>query len=101
MSEIDDQLAEKIRTARIEVGLSQTDLGGAIGLSDKSISAYEKGRAITPIDKLRKISQATHRPLQYFTGETEEDYTVEAKLAAIEKGLKEIKELLEKNEGEG
>ncbi len=100
MSEIEDQLAEKIRTARIEVGLSQTDLGGAIGLSDKSISAYEKGRAIPPIDKLRKISHATHRPLRYFTGETEEDYTVEAKLAAIERELKEIKELLKKNEGE-
>lgn len=88
-------MADRIRKARLEAGLSQTDLGNAIGLSDKSISAYEKGRATPPVSKLKRISEETHRPLQYFTGDTDEDYTVEAKLASIEEQLEEIRKLLE------
>lgn len=87
-------LPERIREARLGAGLSQTDLGSAIGLSDKSISAYEKGRATPPLGKLKGISEETHRPLQYFTGEVEQDFSVESKLASIEEQLAEIKELL-------
>lgn len=89
-------LAKKIRQARLDAGLSQTQLGSAIGLSDKSISAYEKGRATPPLDKLRAIARATRHPLRYFTnGEVEEKaYSIEAKLASIEEQLMEIRKLL-------
>jgi len=87
-------LPERIRKARLDAGLSQTDLGNAIGLSDKSISAYEKGRATPPLGKLKGISEETHRPLKYFTGEVEENYSIEAKLALIGEQLTEIKNLL-------
>ena len=89
-------LPERIRKARLDAGLSQTDLGNAIGLSDKSISAYEKGRATPPLSKLKGISEETHRPLQYFTGEAEQDYSVESKLASIEEQLTKIRVLLER-----
>lgn len=87
-------LPERIRKARLDAGLSQTDLGNAIGLSDKSISAYEKGRATPPLSKLKGISRETHRPLQYFTGEANQDFSVESKLASIDEQLAEIKKLL-------
>lgn len=90
-------MADRIRTARLEAGLSQTDLGNAIGLSDKSISAYEKGRAVPPVSKLKRISEETHQPLQYFTGDATEDYTIGSKLASIEKQLIEIKQLLQQS----
>lgn len=93
----DVNLPERIRKARLDAGLSQADLGNAIGLSDKSISAYEKGRATPPLGKLKGISQETHRPLNYFTGESAESYgseSVEARLSSMEEQLVEIKELL-------
>lgn len=90
-------LPERIRRARLDAGLSQTDLGNAIGLSDKSISAYEKGRATPPLSKLKRISKETHRPLQYFTGEANLDFNVESRLASIEEQLTEIKTLLERS----
>lgn len=77
--------------------MSQADLGHAIGLSDKSISANEQGRSIPPFPKLKKIAEETSHPLAYFT-EDKPTQTVDLaqKLAAIERELAEVKRLLKK-----
>ena len=51
------ELAQRIRAARRNARLSQDELGKSIGLSDKSISAYEQGRSMPPLDKLKKIAE--------------------------------------------
>jgi transcriptional regulator with XRE-family HTH domain len=91
------ELARRIRRARVNAKLSQAELGKGIGLSDKSISAYEQGRSIPPFPKLKKIAEQTSHPLAYFT----EDKPTEAvdlaqKLSAIERELAEVKRLLKK-----
>lgn len=88
------QLAQRIRTARKNARLSQDELGKSIGLSDKSISAYELGRSTPPISKLKKIAELTSYPLTYFTHEDTDDLTISSKLAAIERELAEVKKLL-------
>ena len=90
-------LGERIRKARIEARLSQATLAHAIGVSDKSVSAYEQGRSQPPFEKLKKIAQHTHRPLSYFTEEETNESTIVAKLATIEQELEEIKKLLQKS----
>lgn len=91
-----NELANRIRTARSSAHLSQHTLGESVGLSDKSISAYEKGRSQPPLENLRKIADATHYPLTYFTQEETENSEITAKLLAIERELAEVKRLLKK-----
>jgi len=52
-------IANKIRGARLSANLGQKELASKIGVSDKSISAYETGRANPPALTLSKIADAT------------------------------------------
>lgn len=90
-------LSVKIRTARREAYLSQYDLGMAIGVSDKSVSAYEQGRSVPPITNLKKIAEATKQPLAYFLGEESMEDMVALKLTVIERLLGEVKAIYEEN----
>lgn len=88
------ELALRIREARRNAHLSQEELGKYIGVSDKSVSAYEQGRSMPPITKLKKIAEATNHPLSYFTQEDNQDALLASKLANIERELAEVKKLL-------
>jgi len=90
-------LSQRIRNARKEARLSQAELAFAIGVSDKSVSAYEQGRSQPPFEKLKKIAQCTKRPLGYFTDEETNESAIVAKLRSIEQELIEIKKLLHKS----
>jgi len=89
-------LAKRIHEAREEAQLSQASLAKSIGVSDKAISSYEKGRSTPPFEKLQKIAEITSRPLTFFTDEAALDSLIAAKLTTIEQQLQEIKELLRK-----
>ncbi len=58
--------AKRLRLAREEKGYSQRDLGLRVGLSDKSISIYEKGTVYPPVGNLLKISKELDKPIEYF-----------------------------------
>jgi transcriptional regulator with XRE-family HTH domain len=88
------ELARRISTARTNAHLSQHELGANIGVSDKSISAYEKGRSQPPLKNLQKIADATYHPLAYFTQEKNDEGEIAAKLLSIERELAEVKQLL-------
>jgi transcriptional regulator with XRE-family HTH domain len=89
-----ESLALRIKNARNDAHISQRKLGVSIGVSDKSISSYEKGRSIPPIKKLKKIAKATNKPLGYFTEEETINIDIISKLNVIEKELQEIRELI-------
>ena len=90
------RLSQRIKQARLMAKLSQIDLAQAVGLSDKSISAYEKGRAAPPFTKLQKIATTTGQTLQYFTEENIDDAIIANKLKSVEEELADIKRLLSK-----
>lgn len=90
-------IAKRIRQAREEAHLSQEELAEAVGVSDKSISAYEKGRANPPLNKLKMIAQSTSHSLHYFTDENIDQATLASKLESIEKQFQEVKKLLKKS----
>ncbi len=100
MSTVDDtstqlsDLAHRIRNARIAARLSQAELAEGIGVSDKSISAYEQGRSTPPFEKLKKIAHQTQHPLSFFTEDNNKEATISSKLASIERELAEVKRLL-------
>ena len=58
--------AERLRRAREEKGYSQKTLGIRVGLSDKSISIYEKGSMYPPVTNLLKIAKELEKDISYF-----------------------------------
>lgn len=87
-------LQERVRRAREEAHLSQKELGDFIGVSDKSVSAYEQGRSTPPFEKLKKIAECTNRPITFFTEEEPNTSIIVNKLSLIEKEMAEIRDLL-------
>jgi transcriptional regulator with XRE-family HTH domain len=95
-SDSQSELAAKIKQARQQSGLSQKQLGSALRISDRTVSAYEVGRAEPSLDMLKQISQITAHPLPYFMGESSQQLTadIQARLAKIEGELAAVKKLL-------
>lgn len=90
-----ENLGKKIKQARKIKRITQSDLAQAIGVSDKSISAYESGRIEPPLKMLEKIAKSTDHNLEFFVGNSMESQII-AKLTEVEKLFKEIKAALEK-----
>lgn len=86
------QLGKRIREARLRSGLSQQELAAAIGVSDKTISAYEVGRVDPPLESLDKLGTATKHPVGYFIGDVTSN--VEARLNRIISEMSAIKDAL-------
>lgn len=80
-------------------GLSQKELAERLGLSDKTISAYETGRAIPPSSTLAKIAEITNVSVSKIMGESavEDEYNqsrVNDRLDKIEERLSNIEQLI-------
>jgi transcriptional regulator with XRE-family HTH domain len=84
-------IGEKMKGARKEANLSQLQLGVALKVSDKTISGYESNRISPPVDRLMQIAELLKKPVNFFLGLDERDYTVQARLRSIEIKLQEIR----------
>lgn len=60
------KLGKKIKVARVELDLTQTDLADKIKAKQKSISRYENGISLPSIETLVKIAKALKKPVSYF-----------------------------------
>lgn len=63
------KLGKKIKIARIELDLTQTDLAKKIGAKQKSISRYENGISLPSLETLVKIAKVLKKPTSYFLDE--------------------------------
>ena len=63
------KLGKKIKMARVELDLNQTELADKIGAKQKSISNYETGTAFPSLATLSKIAKTLKRPASYFLDE--------------------------------
>jgi len=63
------KLGKKIKMARIELDLNQTDLAVKIKAKQKSISRYETGLSMPSIDTLVKIAKALKKEPAHFLEE--------------------------------
>lgn len=89
------KLSEKIKEARLSLGFTQRDLSERIRVSDKTVSAYEQGRATPPISKIIKIAEETNLPLSFFV-EDDPRSEIKGALMRIEQHFEDIKKLLNK-----
>jgi len=60
------KFGKKIKLARIELDLTQSDLADKIGAMQKSISRYETGLSMPSIETLVKIANVLKREAAYF-----------------------------------
>ncbi len=60
------KLGKRIRVARVEADLTQTELANKIHAKQKSISRYETGASVPTIESLTKIASALKKPASYF-----------------------------------
>ena len=60
------KLGKKIKMARIELDLNQTQLADKVGAKQKSISRYETGASMPTIETLIKIAKILKKPAGYF-----------------------------------
>ena len=60
--------AWNLKTARSQSGLTQEELATAIGVSQKTVSSWEKGRTDPSIEETIKICKALNCPMETLTG---------------------------------
>ena len=60
------KLGKKIKMARIELDMNQTQLADKIGAKQKSISRYETGASMPTIETLVKIAKVLKKPAGEF-----------------------------------
>ena len=63
------KLGKKIKLARVELDLTQTQLAEKISGKQKSISGYEAGATLPSIRTLIKIAKILKRPATHFLDE--------------------------------
>ncbi|RMD77315.1 XRE family transcriptional regulator [Candidatus Dojkabacteria bacterium] len=87
-------LSKKIKMARLESSMSQLEVGRVLGVTDKTISAYESGRIVPPVDKLMALAEIFKKPITYFLGLDPRDYKVASRLRAVEIALRDVRRQL-------
>ncbi len=60
------EIGYRITIAREEAGLNQKDLAERLGISQATLSNYEKGKRRVYLPQLQKIAEELGRPLDYF-----------------------------------
>jgi transcriptional regulator with XRE-family HTH domain len=56
----------RIKAGRLEVGLSQSALADAAGVSFQQIQKYERGKNRVSAERLQRIAKALHKPITFF-----------------------------------
>ena len=63
------KLGKKIKLARVELDLTQTQFARKINAKQKSISRYETGVSLPSLETLVKIAKVLKKPTGYFLDE--------------------------------
>ena len=79
---VDHLIGARIRARRGELGMSQTELAEAAGVTFQQIQKYERGANRVSVGRLLEIARKLERPIGYFIKDVER--TDDAKLGETE-----------------
>ncbi len=65
-SPVDIHVGARVRIRRVLLGMTQTDLGDALGLTFQQVQKYENGKDRISASKLFKLSQVLEVSIEYF-----------------------------------
>lgn len=60
------KIAKRIRDARKEAGLTQTELGSILFIDQSHLSYIEKGKVSVNCERLVEFANALNKPILYF-----------------------------------
>lgn len=90
------EVGERIVTARKEQALTQVELAELVGVSQRSMQAYENGEVV-PYRKMREIAKVLERPVEYllygeglFTAPDERLESIEESLVRLSKAVEAL-----------
>lgn len=86
------KLGEKIKIARESKGISQKDLAQMINMSDRTISAYEGGKKLPPIDTLFDIADRLDRSIVFFLTDDDDPASIAERVYRTEQTLLDLLE---------
>lgn len=89
---VNSDLAQRIKSIRTRLNLSQDRFAKKIGLTGKTISAYENGRCVPPLKVLDKITTTYGQPF-LSAGEEDKD-NLTHKLSLIKQYLCDLERIL-------
>jgi transcriptional regulator with XRE-family HTH domain len=83
------EIAAKIKLARKESGITQTELGAALGVTFQQIQKYESAASRIAPDRLQLLAEAVGKPISYFFSDVpaSDPGTDDALLAVVEKWM--------------
>ena len=64
----DAEMGQRIRSRRLDCGLSQTELAVTIGVTFQQVQKYENGTSRISASRLEKIGKALDTPVAFFFG---------------------------------
>jgi transcriptional regulator with XRE-family HTH domain len=93
-------IGKKIKQARNEAGLNQSELATRMKTHQVTIARLENGERRCSLKNLKSISEITGKPIGWFFGEDSSSYTYDRKLqeellACVKKNSEELSELKE------
>jgi transcriptional regulator with XRE-family HTH domain len=59
-------IGDRIKRARMVLGLTQTELGEKLGLGLRQIQKIEKGEAGVTVDRIEEVAKTLNVPVSYF-----------------------------------
>ncbi|MBR2824142.1 MAG: helix-turn-helix transcriptional regulator [Clostridia bacterium] len=68
-----EKLPEKMKKARLALQMNQTQLADKVGVTQRSITDYERGAAIPRNSTIRKLAAALHVTYTYLTDDESDD----------------------------
>jgi transcriptional regulator with XRE-family HTH domain len=74
---IDKHVGDRLRARRILLGLSQTSLGKAVGLTFQQIQKYERGKNRVSASALFRLSRALDVPVTFFFDEMPQEFVTD------------------------
>ena len=101
-----ERFSEKLTAVRKEKGIKQGDLADAVGLSQRSLTSYERGHAIPRKSTIRKLAAALDVTVEYLTNDEIDDpdacRVIEEQIEIARskfgsKGAREATELMNRN----
>jgi transcriptional regulator with XRE-family HTH domain len=101
-----ERFPEKLRTARKSAKLNQTQLAQKVGVTQRSLTDYERGKAVPRKNTLRKLAESLNVTVEYLirddaddpqTGRLREDRINAARERFGGKGEQEMNELMDRN----
>jgi transcriptional regulator with XRE-family HTH domain len=83
----DAEIGKRVRTLRLQRGLSQTELGNQISVTFQQVQKYEKGTNRISAGRLQRIAEVLTVPVAFFFAGFEEKQKSRAQSVDVEFGF--------------